>query len=610
MGDDFRNAYVPGSTLNGSGQTVALVQFDGYLASDITAYETLAGRPAVPLQNVLIDGFSGIPFDPNGQLEVSLDIEMVISMAPAVSKIIVYEGSPVNFFPNDVLSRIAEDNLASQVSSSWGWNGGPSPTTDQIFQQMAVQGQTYFNATGDSDAFLPGEVDNPFFIGEPSSNPFITQVGGTTLTMNGAGGAYGSETVWNWGISQGEDGVGSSGGISTYYAIPSWQSNINMSLPQGSQTNRNVPDVAAVGDNVLVVASGLEWSVGGTSCAAPLWGGFTALVNQQAGLSSHGPVGFINPVLYAIAASPNYSSSFHDIITGNNTWSQSPSLFFAKTGYDLCTGLGTPNGNNLVTAMLTTTVTGPVHISPPRPPYSTNMSAFNGGNPNGSWFMFIQDDAPVSSGVVADGWVLSLSTADVVGTAGDIELLMNTPNSSALPGQQVTFTLTATNYGPSVSTNVSVIDTLPNGATIVSTGSTQGTITRSGSTLIWTIGTLNVGSGAGMSVTVNPLGLGSLTDSANVNTGTPDPNPDDDFASATVNVAPLTVPLTPSFNSTNHQFQISVLTPTNVTVIIQANSNLVSTNWVNVYTGMPPVNFTDPASSNYMSRFYRALVLP
>ena len=611
MGDDFRNAYVPGTTLNGSGQTVALVQFDGYFASDITSYETLTGRPNVPLQNVLIDGFSGIPTGSGGEVEVSLDIEMVIAMAPGVSKIILYEGSPFNFFPNDVLNQIALDNSARQVSSSWGWNGGPNLTTDQIFQQMAVQGQTYFNATGDSDAFLPGDLDNPFFIGEPSSNPFITQVGGTTLTMNGAGGAYASETVWNWGLSRGQDGVGSSGGISSFYAIPSWQTNINMTVPQGSQVNRNVPDVAMVGDNVLVIADGNELSVGGTSCAAPLWGGFTALVNQQAATSSHGPVGFINPVLYAIANSPNYNSSFHDTITGNNTWSSSPTRFFAQPGYDLCTGLGSPSGNNLITAMLSTQLgTGPVHISPPRPPYSTNMSGFTGGNPNGSWFMFIQDDAPVSSGLIANGWILSLTTADVIGTAGDVELLMGTTNTSVLAGQPVTYVLTATNYGPSISTNVSVVDNLPDGVTLVSTNATQGTVSRSGSTLIWAIGTLNVGSGAGLTVTVRPLGNGALVDSANVDTGTPDPNPDDDFATATVNVIPLSVSLTPSFGATNHQFQINVPLPSGVTIVIQANSNLVSTNWVNVYTGTPPVNFTDPATSNYVSRFYRALILP
>jgi len=123
---------------------------------------------------------------------------MAVSMAPALSKIILYEGDPYNFHPNDVLNRIATDNSARQISCSWGWSGGPNVTTDQIFKQMAVQGQTFFNASGDGDAFPasgPGSVDDPFSFGEPSSSPYITQVGGTTLTMRNAGASYYSETV-------------------------------------------------------------------------------------------------------------------------------------------------------------------------------------------------------------------------------------------------------------------------------------------------------------------------------------------------------------------------------------------------------------------------------
>ena len=616
VGDDFRKAYVPGTTLNGAGQTIALVQFDGYFASDIAAYENLVGRTNIPLQNVLLDGFNGVPTPFGGDIEVSLDIEMVISMAPALSKVILYEGNPFNFIPNDVLNQIAVDNSARQVSCSWGWGGGPNLTTDQIFQQMAAQGQTFFNATGDSDAFLPGEVDNPFFFGEPSSTPFITQVGATTLTMNGNGASYGSETVWNWGVrfGPGFDGIGSSGGISTFYAIPSWQTNINMAVPQGSPTNRNVPDVALTGDDVFVIADGgFQFpGVGGTSCAAPLWAGFAALANQQAVTNSHPPIGFINPALYAIAASTNYANCFHDIVTGNNEWSQSPNLFSAVPGYDLCTGLGTPNGMNLIRALATNVLSQAPHISPPRPPYGTAMASVSGGNPNGAWYMFVQDDAPISSGLIANGWILSLSTADIVGTAADLELLMSATNSTVFLGQSATFVLTVTNYGPSVSTNVSVIDNLPLTVTVVSTNATQGSVSRAGSTLIWNVGNLANGAGAALAVTVQPHGLGSVQNSANCSAGTPDPNPDDDFASATVNVAPLSATLTPSFVHSNGAFQITIpaLTNSSLTVVIQANSNLVSTNWVNVYTGTPPINFIDPAGSNYVNRFYRALLLP
>jgi len=201
MGADFRTAYVPDTTLTGSGQAVGLLQFDGYTASDITYYESQAGLPNVPLQNVLIDGASGAPSGGGGEVEVSLDIEMAISMAPGLSKVIVYMA------PNpspwvDILNRMATDNLAKQLSCSWYQpNGAANPTADQIFQQMAAQGQSFFNASGDYDAYTG-------LIGFPGDTPYLTQVGGTTLTTTGPGGARVSETVWNR-----NNGIGS-GGVS------------------------------------------------------------------------------------------------------------------------------------------------------------------------------------------------------------------------------------------------------------------------------------------------------------------------------------------------------------------------------------------------------------
>ncbi len=91
MGYDFRAAYAPGVTLDGSGQSIGLVQFDGYHADDIAAYESMAGLPNVTLTNIYIDGFDGTASDSDGNVEVSLDIEMVISMAPGLSKVILYQ---------------------------------------------------------------------------------------------------------------------------------------------------------------------------------------------------------------------------------------------------------------------------------------------------------------------------------------------------------------------------------------------------------------------------------------------------------------------------------------------------------------------------------------
>jgi hypothetical protein len=353
FGGDFRNAYLPGVTLTGAGQMVGLVQFDGFYASDITAYETAAGIAAIPIQTVLLDGYNGVPTTGanSGNGEVSLDIEMAMSMAPGLAKVMVFEAGPSGL-QNDILNAMAASNTVKNLSCSWGWGGGPSTTTDNIFKTMAAQGQSFFNASGDSCAFTTGAssangVDNTSLANAPSSSPYITQVGGTTLTT-GTAAAYSSETVWNWG-----GGQGSSGGISSYYSIPSWQTNVsNLAGRGGSASFRNIPDVALTGDNVYVkYGNGSSGEFGGTSCAAPLWVAFLALVNQQATANGNAKgMGLINPAIYAIAAGSSYANCFHDVTTGNNFWSSSPSLFSATAGYDLCTGLGTPAGP-LITAL-------------------------------------------------------------------------------------------------------------------------------------------------------------------------------------------------------------------------------------------------------------------
>lgn len=198
FGDDFRNAYVPGTTLTGAGQVVGLFEFDGYYANDIAAYAQAAGggRTSIVIQPVLLDGYDGVPTSTSGNGEVSLDIDMAMAIAPGLAKIMVFEAGP-NGFQNDVLSAMAASSTVKNLSCSWGWSGGPTTTTDAIFQQMMAQGQSFLNASGDADAFTTGAnsvngVDNPSqaLAGAPSSCPYITQVGGTTLTMNGTGASY------------------------------------------------------------------------------------------------------------------------------------------------------------------------------------------------------------------------------------------------------------------------------------------------------------------------------------------------------------------------------------------------------------------------------------
>ncbi len=363
FGDDFRNAYVPGTTLTGAGQAVGLFEADGFYSKDITAYATAAGngRTNIVVQAVLLNGYNGVPTPGanSGSPEVSLDIEMAMAMAPGLAKIVVFEENPNNFAPNDILNAmLASSATVKNLSCSWGWSGGPNTTTGSIFTNMAAVGQSFFNASGDSDAYTTGAssvngVDNPSSYNTPSSSPIITQVGGTTLTMTGNGAAYASETVWNWGYNSSAGGyVGSSGGISSYFPIPSWQTNINLTARGGSATQRNIPDVALTADNVFVdYGNGSRSVFGGTSCAAPLWAGFSALANQQAAANGKPVVGFINPAIYTIAAGSSYATCFHDVTTGNNKWSGSPNLFNAAAGYDLCTGLGTPAGQSLINAL-------------------------------------------------------------------------------------------------------------------------------------------------------------------------------------------------------------------------------------------------------------------
>jgi uncharacterized repeat protein (TIGR01451 family) len=338
-GNDFRGAYARSVSLNGAGQMVGLLEFDGYYPADIASYQSQLSLAHVPIINVTMDQFDGTPGGNN--VEVALDIEMVSAVAPGLSAVIVYEGGPKGLV-DDILNRMATDNLARQLSASWTFP--IDSTSEQIFLQFIAQGQSYFNASGDNGAYS-GLVDTP------ADEPYITVVGGTVLTTTGKGGAWSGETCWNRG-GTGRTAGASGGGFSTVYPIPSWQQAVDMSSNGGSRTMRNLPDVSAVGDGVWVTYNnGSSETVGGTSCSTPLWAGFMALVNQQAAGFGQPPVGFLNPAIYRIGLSAGYSTNFHDIVTGNNTNSSSPNAFFAVPGYDLCTGWGSPIGQNLINAL-------------------------------------------------------------------------------------------------------------------------------------------------------------------------------------------------------------------------------------------------------------------
>ncbi len=369
--NDIKTAYSLPTTagLTGAGQTIALYELDGYTPSDIAAYESAYGLPAVPLQNILVDGVTGSAG--SGADEVTLDIELAQALAPGISKILVYETPNDNVTSQylDGYNRIATDNLAKQISTSWGYQEDGSDRMlingeNPIFQEMAAQGQSIFAVTGDNGAYDDGSA---LSVDDPGSQPYVTGVGGTTLTTNGSGGAYVGESAWGLAYNYldpnstdgGEYGVGGGGGFSTVWPAPSYQS----VLPS-APAMRSVPDVALDSDpetGYSIYYGGGFTVYGGTSAAAPLWAGFTALVNQQRAAAGKAPIGFMNPPIYQIGASAAYTTNFHDVTSGTNLY------YPAEPGYDNATGWGSFIGSALlntlagnIAAPQTATLTGTV----------------------------------------------------------------------------------------------------------------------------------------------------------------------------------------------------------------------------------------------------------
>ena len=341
---DIATAYnLPGGSTNGQGQTLGLFQMDGFKASDIQAYTSYFNLNPVPLETILVDGFDGSAG--SGSDEVCMDIELMNAIAPGASRILVYEGPNTDQGVLDVYSRIASDNRASVVSSSWGLSEYDTGTSyarleSQFFMQMAAQGQSFFAASGDSGAY---DAQSPngtpvLTVDDPAGQPYVTGVGGTRLNL-GPGQIYSSESAWS------SIGGATGGGVSTIWPIPSWQSPV---LTATSNIMRNVPDVAldADPDTGYAIYTAGEWHViAGTSAAAPLWAGFMTLVNQIRSQNGLQALGFANPLLYSLGASPSYSSNFHDITTGNNY------CYSAGMGYDNTTGWGSFQGTNLLAAL-------------------------------------------------------------------------------------------------------------------------------------------------------------------------------------------------------------------------------------------------------------------
>jgi subtilase family serine protease len=486
FGNDFRAAYLPNVSLTGTGQMVGLLELDGFYSNDITSFESAAGITPVTVQTVLVDGYDGTPTTgpDSGNNEVSLDIEMAISFAPGLSQVVVFETS-AGGYPNDLLSAMAADTQINQFSSSWAWSGGPSATTDSYFQEMAAQGQSFFQAVGDTDAYTvgassPDGVDNPSLETAPISSPYITVVGGTELYTTGPGGAWSSETVWNWGLNNGAYN-GTGGGVSSYYTIPDWQTNVSMATNGGSTAFRNIPDVACVADNIYVYSGdGTTLTLAGTSCAAPLWASLAALMNEQAASSDQPTVGFLNPALYALGESATYTNSFNDITNGNNVSSNSPDNYYATSGYDLCTGWGTPAGQALIDAIVglpdslgVTPLTGFAATGPvggPLAPSSQTYLLTNQGSASLAW-----------SSILSSSWLTATPSSGFLdaGAFTNVTVSLNIDASNLLTG---TYTNVVTFSNLNTGVNHSLTFTVQVGASLIQNGGFE-----TGSFADWTL---------------------------------------------------------------------------------------------------------------------------
>jgi subtilase family serine protease len=336
----LRSAYgTDGLSADGSGVNVGFVEFDGYDKSDISSYDSKYDLPGGSVTTVPVNGANYDSNPGDGEVEVDLDIEVVHALAPAVSSY-VYEAPNSNAGELAMYQQIASDKKVDVVSISWGSceaaEGSSAATSvNNAIATGTAEGISYFAAAGDD-----GTTDCARQTGSkaqavdfPASSPNVTGVGGTQLTVTSSNG-YSSETAWNDGASSGAGG----GGISTLFNAPSWQS-------QQSTTKRKVPDVAgdaASGSAYTIVSGGQTGNVWGTSGAAPLWAGFTALQNQIHG----GPLGNLNPTFYTIGNGSSYATGFNDVTTGNNSFNGTTG-FTAGTGYDQVTGWGSFKGTGL-----------------------------------------------------------------------------------------------------------------------------------------------------------------------------------------------------------------------------------------------------------------------
>jgi subtilase family serine protease len=363
----IRKAYNIPNGLDGTGQTIVIVDAYGNptVQSDLHTFDQAMGLPDPTLNIFYPTGQPQKPSTPQDkhnvagwENETNLDVQWSHAIAPGatIDLVIAATSSGNNL---NVAQRFAiENHLGAQMSLSFGSsenhiNGKGNNTqlqqADAIYEEAAMNNITVFASSGDGGASNGTASVTANF---PASDPLVTAVGGTNLFMADDG-TYQRETVWNdsdpnlcpFNCTRGIFGA-TGGAPSVIFAAPAYQSALS---GQQLRTTSDVGYNASVYTAVLVYLGFLGgpanqfYFFGGTSEGAPQWAAIQALANQKAGHS----LGFINPTLYAIGANPSkYAADFHDITVGQNGFGTAG--FSAQAGYDLPTGLGTPNVANLL----------------------------------------------------------------------------------------------------------------------------------------------------------------------------------------------------------------------------------------------------------------------
>jgi kumamolisin len=327
----------------GEGECVALIELGGgFRPADLESYFSALGVGSPAVTAVSVDHGGNTPTgDANGpDGEVMLDIEIVGAIAPKAAIAVYFAPNTDAGFLDAITTAIHDtSHKPSVISISWGgpessWTAQAMTAMDAAFQAAASMGITVCVASGDNGS-SDGVSDAHDHVDFPASSPFALACGGTSLSASGS--SISAERVWNDGASGGASG----GGVSVFFARGDWQKGIDVLGTSGKPValgKRGVPDVAGNADpetgyNVRI--DGTNTVIGGTSAVAPLWAALLARINQASGQS----VGYINPQLY------KNPQALRDITEGNN------GDFDAAAGWDACTGLGSPNGTALASAL-------------------------------------------------------------------------------------------------------------------------------------------------------------------------------------------------------------------------------------------------------------------